>query len=143
MTCVLVACAALFAARVLGQLLVVIAQPRWLPPMEGWQSGLLPYPVLLGSQLLILAAQGVVIADVAAGGTATRRPALAGLDSNAQGIALLALAAVYVIGMAYRTARRRRFDRPHWWSRGTIPIVFHMVLATFLASWGLVAISAA
>ena len=130
-TAVLVACAALFALRVLGQLLVVVAAPHWLPPMEGWQSGLLPYPVLVASQAAILVGQLTVIRDVAAGAS----------GPDTLGIGLLVLATVYALGMAYRTMRRHRSEWPHWWSHGTIPIVFHLVLATFLAAWGLAVLS--
>ena len=34
----------LLVGRVAGQLVVARCAPRWLPPMEQWQSGLLPYP---------------------------------------------------------------------------------------------------
>ncbi len=127
----LVACAALFALRVLGQLLVVVARPGWLPPMEGWQSGLLPYPVLLASQVALLVGQGVVITDVADGAR----------GSDAAGVVLLVLAAAYALGMAWRARLRNRRRWPHWWSHGTIPIVFHLVLATFLAAWGVAVLS--
>ena len=40
--------------RVAGQLIVVLFAPRWLPPMHQWQSGLLPYPVLLVGQAIVL-----------------------------------------------------------------------------------------
>ena len=43
-------CTVLLTGRVAGQIVVVLRAPRWLPPMEQWQSGLLPYPVLLASQ---------------------------------------------------------------------------------------------
>ena len=44
----------LFTLRVLGQLLVVAGIAPFLPSLDDWQSGLLPYPVLLSSQILIL-----------------------------------------------------------------------------------------
>ena len=47
-------CVGLFLLRVLGQLEVVLIAPAWLPPMEQWYSGLLPYPLLLPAQILIL-----------------------------------------------------------------------------------------
>ena len=53
----LVALTALFAARVLGQALVAFLDVPLLPPMSAWYSGLLPYPILLPTQLLILADQ--------------------------------------------------------------------------------------
>lgn len=141
MVALLVVCTALFALRVLGQLLVAVAAPRWLPPMEGWQSGLLPYPVLLAAQLLILAAQVGVVAAIADGGDALADGGLLGLEPSGQARLLLVLAAAYAAGMAYRARRRLRFERPRWWSRGTIPIAFHLVLATFLGAWGMHALA--
>ena len=44
----------LLLLRVIGQIIVVLRAPRWLPPMEQWQSGLLPYPVLLLGQAIVL-----------------------------------------------------------------------------------------
>ena len=45
----------LFLARVLGQIVVILLEPAWLPPMGEWYSGLLPYPLLLPVQMVILA----------------------------------------------------------------------------------------
>src|SRR5436190_7140760 len=44
----------LIFARVIGQLVVASFAPRWLPPMEQWQSGLLPYPALVAGQAVVL-----------------------------------------------------------------------------------------
>ena len=44
----------LLVLRGVGQLVVVLRAPRWLPPMEQWQSGLLPYPLLLLGQIVVL-----------------------------------------------------------------------------------------
>jgi len=40
--------------RVVGQLVVARFAPRWLPPFDQWQSGLLPYPALLAGQAVVL-----------------------------------------------------------------------------------------
>ena len=50
----------LFVLRVLGQLLVASGVAPFLPPMEEWQSGLLPYPLLLASQIAIVAVLATV-----------------------------------------------------------------------------------
>ena len=47
---------ALFLLRVLGQVVVVLRAPRWLPPMEQWN--LTPYRLLLPTQILFLAVMG-------------------------------------------------------------------------------------
>jgi uncharacterized protein len=58
---------ALFALRVLGQMLVAFFGVSWLPPMERWYSGLMPYEYLLPSQLLILAFMAKICTDFTRG----------------------------------------------------------------------------
>ena len=108
---------ALFAMRIAGQLLVVSGLAPFLPPMDDWQSGLLPYPLLLASQILILALLGVVCAQFTRGkGFFVRpRPWLA---------APMWIAGwIYAIGMIVRYVLLKR---------DAIPVVFHIVLASFL-----------
>ncbi|HUO85759.1 MAG TPA: hypothetical protein VM617_00075, partial [Thermoanaerobaculia bacterium] len=57
----------LFVLRVAGQVLVAFARVRWLPPMEQWQSGLLPYRVLLAAQIAIVLVLGKVCLDFTGG----------------------------------------------------------------------------
>src|SRR5512139_3561024 len=45
---------ALFVGRVVGQALVAFVGVPWLPAMEQWFSGVIPYPSLLIIQLLML-----------------------------------------------------------------------------------------
>jgi hypothetical protein len=116
----------LFALRVAGQLVVVRWAPSWLPPMEQWYSGLLPYPLLLPAQVLLLVLMGSIVRSVATGRGALgrRRPGL--------GRVLRALSFVYWGGMALRYVVSRVLH-PEWGLTGhTIPIVFHCVLAAFL-----------
>jgi hypothetical protein len=121
----------LFLLRVLGQMLVVFAGATWLPAPEEWYSGLLPYPLLLPAQLAIL---GLMLAinpraSRGRGHPAVRRPRL--------GRTLIASAAVYAAIMVVRYVisgalnPERRLLPP-----GIIPIVFHWVLATYLAVLG-------
>ena len=44
-------------ARVAAQLIQAVTEVSWLPAFSAWQSGALPYPALLVSQLLIIAVQ--------------------------------------------------------------------------------------
>ena len=44
----------LLVLRVVGQLIVVLRAPSWLPPMDRWQSGLVPYWFLLSSQCVVV-----------------------------------------------------------------------------------------
>ena len=121
----------LLLLRVLGQIIVVLRAPRWLPPMEQWQSGLLPYPVLLFGQIVVLTLMGWICLDFARGSgifVAPRRP-----DA---GDAIIAFSYVYFGGMVVRYIiwMWRRPDQR--WFGGTIPIIFHSVVAAFLFTFG-------
>ena len=107
----------LFALRVLGQLLVVAELAPFLPPTDDWQAGLLPYPLLLASQIVILAVLGTVCVQLSQGSGyfASRRAWL--------GTPLWVLGWLYAIGMVVRYTLLRR---------DAIPVGFHIVLAGFL-----------
>ncbi len=119
---------ALFLLRVVGQLVVRAKQPSWLPPMEQWN--LTPYRLLLPSQLVILGVMAWIDASFSAGEglPVTPRPTF--------GWAVLAFAAVYAGSMAVRYAVRMARQRAERWFGGTIPIVFHWVLASWLFVFG-------
>ena len=74
----------LFFFRVLGQALVVFFSLSWLPSNEQWASGLVPYPILLTVQVVMLnrhdqdrlprvARQRVFYVDATAFGAFSRR----------------------------------------------------------------------
>jgi uncharacterized protein len=116
----------LFLLRVLGQLLVVLRGPSWLPPMEQWYSGLLPYPRLLAVQGLYLAVMLVVIVSLVLdlSPVADRQPGL--------GAVLVPLAWLYAGSMGVRYAVRMARRPDQRWGGGAIPIAFHVVLAAWL-----------
>ncbi|HET9862566.1 MAG TPA: hypothetical protein VFP37_03925, partial [Steroidobacteraceae bacterium] len=72
-------CIALFAARVVGQFEVLVRAPEWLPAMDAWYSGLLPYYLLLPMQIALLMLMTVVAWNrrVRTGRFALARPRLA------------------------------------------------------------------
>lgn len=120
------ACLALFAARVLGQIQTVLLQPHWLPDMDAWYSGLLPYPLLLPIQIGILMLMAVVAWNprVRGGQFAQSSPRAAG--------ALRIFALLYFAVMAVRLAVNINVNRTDFWSEGAIPVAFHWVLALFI-----------
>ncbi|HEU5261964.1 MAG TPA: hypothetical protein VFU41_11150 [Gemmatimonadales bacterium] len=53
----------LFVLRVLGQALVAAFEVPFLPPMTKWYSGVIPYPILLPVQVLIILLLAKVATD--------------------------------------------------------------------------------
>jgi hypothetical protein len=116
----------LFFLRVIGQVLVAAFDVRFLPPMGEWQSGLLPYPALLASQVLILAIQAAMCADFwrGAGFFVKPKPTAGRVIRAFSYVYFSSMVVRYVVTMAMHPERR--------WFGGTIPIIFHMVLAAYL-----------
>lgn len=121
----------LFLMRVLGQILVAIWQVPFLPPMAHWYSGLLPYPLLLPSQLIILGLQVKLNTDWARQSGYFRQP------KPLMGKGLQYFSYLYATVMVVRyIATMTLYPERRWLGEGTIPIVFHWVLATYLWLWG-------
>lgn len=120
------ACIALFAARVIGQLQTVLIAPAWLPGMDAWFSGLLPYHLLLPAQIGILMLMSAVAWNprIRGGEFAHEHPRAAQ--------ALRIFAVLYFIAMAVRLAMNINTNRADFWSEGAIPVAFHWVLALFV-----------
>jgi len=115
----------LVCGRVLGQLIVVLRAPRWLPPMAQWQSGLVPYPVLLAVQAVVVSLMIRISIDVSHGAGYWVEP------HQRLGLVLLRWSYLYGSAMAMRyIVRMKRRPRERWLG-GTIPIVFHTVVAAF------------
>ena len=118
---VLWVCVGLFLLRVLGQLEVVLIEPLWLPPMEQWYSGLLPYPLLLPAQILILMLMsGLVVNEM-------RRPR----DGQPRDW-LRVTSLIYFAAMVLRLIIQYARGADNVIDAGGIPIAFHWVLALFL-----------
>lgn len=116
----------LFVLRVVGQLLVALGWAKFLPPMGAWQSGLLPYAWLLASQFVIICVYAKVCLDLTRG---------VGFFARARGRAgrwLLVFGALYFAAMVARYALTMWLVPPRRWTGGMIPVVFHLVLATFI-----------
>jgi hypothetical protein len=120
----------LFFLRVIGQVLVVLHQPRWLPPMPQWYSGLIPYRYLLPIQILFLGVMGWMSCDV------TRGQGVFALARPGAGQGILWFSYVYFGSMVVRYAIRMTRRPNQRWLGGTIPIFFHCVLAVFLYTYG-------
>ena len=117
---------ALFAGRVAGQLAVALDAAPFLPPMEQWQSGLLPYPLLLAAQFVLIAGLGSICLQFSRGrGYFVRRHAWLATPLWIAGwIYAGAMVVRYAVWMTIKPEQR--------WTGDLIPIVFHIVLASFL-----------
>lgn len=119
-----------FFLRVLGQALVAAGRAGFLPPMEEWYSGVVPYAALLPIQIAILGLQVAISRDIwrGSGPFAGARPAtgrgLQWFSYAYVGVMLLR----YVVTMTLYPERR--------WLSGTIPIFLHWVLAAYLFTLG-------
>jgi hypothetical protein len=115
---------ALFLLRVVGQVLVRTRRPAWLPETEQWN--LTPYRLLLPTQLVILALMVWIDTDFSReqGVWVDTRPGL--------GEGVLWFSFLYGSVMAVRYAVRMSRRANQRWFGGTIPIVFHWVLASYL-----------
>jgi hypothetical protein len=115
---------ALFVLRVAGQVLVAIRPRQWLPPMQQWN--LVPYRILLPIQLVFIAVMlWIDLAFTLETGLSTAR-------NPGFGHFLIAFSAVYALAMPLRYMVRM-YRRPgERWFGGTIPMVFHIVLAAYL-----------
>jgi hypothetical protein len=120
----------LFFLRVVGQILAATTAPGWLPPMDRWYSGLMPYRILLPTQVVFLVVMTAMLFGVA------REAHPLGTPHPAVGRWLIWGSYVYFLGMVVRAVRYALASPER---RGVlIPIVFHVVLAAFLfvyASW--------
>ena len=121
----------LFFLRVVGQALVAFVGVTVLPPMSEWYSGLLPYRLLLPAQIAILTLQAWISLQLARGHGVliTPRPRV--------GRVLITLGVVYFLTMALRYAVTMTwYPERRWLGTGTIPSVFHWVLAAYLFTLG-------
>jgi hypothetical protein len=118
----------LFVLRVAGQLIVFIYPVGFLPPMEEWYSGLLPYPVLLPFQLLIILIMVKIIRDF------TMREGFFVVPRVRAGSILQWFSYIYCFSMVVRYVVTMWLHPNRRWFQGTIPIWFHMVLAAFLST---------
>ena len=119
----------LFLGRVVGQMLVVYLDAKFLPPMSEWYSGLLRYSLLLPTQILILYVMYRINVGVMRGKQYLLR------RRERFGRFLLWFSLIYAVSMVarYFIAGAIHPER-RWLPPGIIPIVFHWVLAGYIGT---------
>jgi hypothetical protein len=116
-----------FAGRVAAQLIQLVAPTNLLPEFSAWQSGALPYPVLLAGQIVIIGVSLFVSARLWSG-SLRRRPRL--------GLACLLFGAIYFAFMFFRLIAGLTFLAGSPFFGAILPAIFHLVLATMLLITG-------
>ena len=112
-----------FVFRVLAQLIQAISPIEILPAFDQWQSGALPYEVLLVSQVFILGLLSLQIKNLYAGIVKPIRR---------RGFIYLIIGAAYFGLMLFRLVAGCTFAVDHPWLGVKLPTVFHLVLASTL-----------
>lgn len=118
-----------FALRVAAQALQYWSPLAALPPFADFQGSNLPYSVLLASQLLILALMAATCVRV-------HRQTL--VVHRRTGTLLLWLGGLYMAGSVARILIGMSVADAPAWFRAWISGVFHLVLAGFVLTLGLV-----
>jgi hypothetical protein len=119
-------CLSLFVVRVIGQIEVVLLPLSWLPPFRAWESGLIPYSVLLPIQIVLIAWMTIVATDHWRGSgyfwvthRSTRRR-------------LKIIAGTYFTVMLLRLGITAAIPPHSLAERGLIPVIAHWDLAAFI-----------
>jgi len=119
-------CQGLFILRVIGQAIVVLYSPSWLPPMKEWYSGFIPYSFLLLFQIVLI----IFITKVSwdntknAGYFFVTRPKTKKI--------LVVISVIYFLIMFVRYILSNALIPENRWFKGALPILFHWVLAAYI-----------
>jgi hypothetical protein len=120
---------ALFAVRVAAQPAALVVSATWLPSFESWHGGVLPYPMLLLSQIVIL---GWLAWTAHRFGSGLIEP------SPRLGRAALHFGTVYFVVMLVRLLLGVTVLAHVRWFASPLPAFFHLVLASYVVLFGLV-----
>ena len=120
-----------FVLRVVGQALVAFLDVGFLPPMQAWYSGLLPYVFLLPAQVVIMALMFKICIDF------TRDAGLFVRPHRFFAVHWLIFGYLYLAVMMLRYTIQMVMQPESRWFGGTIPIFVHWALAAFVILVGL------
>lgn len=117
----------LFCFRVGAQLLQYFYPVSFLPAFENWQSGALPYWVLVIFQIIIIVICFRMTYQIITG---TAQP------NRKTGRFCLLFGIIYFSIMLFRLVAGLTFTPDHVWLGAKLPAFFHLVLASFLLILG-------
>ena len=117
----------LFTVRVLAQPIALRVDTPLLPRFESWHSGVLPYPLLVLAQLVIILWLARTAWMFSTGAIAPR---------HRFGALMMALGGVYFASMVARLLLGATVLSHERWFASPLPTVFHLVLAAYLLVYG-------
>lgn len=120
-------CTGLFAFRVVAQLAALLFKPSFLPTFESWHGGVLPYPLLLSTQVLIFIWLAWTAQQFSLGKVYPR---------HQLGTIIVILASLYFLVMLLRLLLGLTILSEHRWFASYLPAFFHLVLASYLFLYG-------
>jgi hypothetical protein len=118
---------ALFAFRVVAQVIQAWHPIAFLPAFDRWHSGTFPYAWLVGLQILILALCVRIVWQLLHNRV---------MPSLRKGHVLITLGIIYFVGMGIRLGLGVTVSSEHEWFGATLPTLFHLVLASFVMLYG-------
>lgn len=121
------ALAGLFVLRVLAQLIQALHPVSFLPPFQAWHGAVLPYPILVASQVAVMLVLACVLWRV-------RTDAIS--PSPWKHRTCFTLGGLYFAFMAFRLFAGLTLLADHPWYSKSLPAFFHVVLATFILMLG-------
>jgi hypothetical protein len=124
---ILLVLSGLFVFRVVAQLIQAWHPVAFLPSFEVWQSGALPYPILLMFQVAILWVCLRIVWRMFKGVV---------MPVPKKGRILLYLGGLYLVVMGIRLMIGLTVVPDHFWFGAVLPTIFHCVLATFMLVYG-------
>lgn len=118
---------ALFCVRVIAQLATLAVDIPGLPAFDAWHSAVIPYPILVAAQLIIIAIFSWTALTFSRGNVVRRRRL---------GAVLLVFASLYAVGMFGRLLLGITILSDYSWFNHYLPTLFHLVLAAFIGIVG-------
>jgi hypothetical protein len=119
-------CLGVFVVRVMGQIEVLLRSPSWLPPFRAWESGLIPYSLLLPLQVVLIPCMAIVATDQ------TRGSGYFCVTHPSSRHRLKIIAGIYFAVMLLRLVITVAVPPHTLLERGLIPVIAHWDLAAFI-----------
>jgi hypothetical protein len=117
----------IFFIRILTQIFVGIYSPAFLPKMDLWYSGVMPYPYLLTYQMFMYTC--MVIFNFCF--FMRKGPLFIFLNDSTYKY-FICFGVIYFCLMIFRFIRLKIKWPDIKWPRGSIPVLFHFVLSSYI-----------